>query len=475
MCMKIFLTISPYADYNQYSTCTDYMVMPVMFLARREGAEKQMRDVKTFFKYVIPSVLSFALSGVYTIVDGFFVGNSIGDLGLSAVNIAYPIVAVIQALGTGIGMGGAIYYSINKAEKKDAEAKEFTAGAMWLLAIFSVILIFLIFFLNSPLLRLLGASGQLLSLGEEYIAVIAIGAALQVIGTGLVPFIRNHGGSFYAMISMIAGFVTNIILDYVFVWVLEQGVAGAAWATIIGQGVTMLIALVYLLRKKQFTLRIPFSKMGMVSASIIKIGIAPFGLAMSPNISLIIINRFSVSYGGEPAIATYACIAYVICIIYLILQGVGDGSQPLISQCYGEKNWDDLKFVRKLAYGFAFALSVVGCIIMYVTRGSLGVLFGASGAVNREIAKIMPIFLVSVPFVAILRITTASFYATEKSAFSYILTFIEPIFMLVLMLILPPLFGGQIMIWWSTVFARILSALLALVLKQRADKQEMSL
>ena len=434
-----------------------------------------MRDVKTFFQYVIPSVLSFALSGIYTIVDGFFVGNSIGDLGLSAVNIAYPIVAVIQALGTGIGMGGAIYYSINKAEKKNAEAKEFTAGALWLLAISSIILTVSIFFLNSHLLRLLGASGQLLSLGEEYIAVIAIGAALQVIGTGLVPFIRNHGGSFYAMVSMISGFITNIILDYVFVWVLEQGVSGAAWATIIGQGVTMLIALVYLLRKKQFTLRIPLSKMGAVSASVIKIGIAPFGLAMSPNISLIIINRFSVSYGGEPAIATYACIAYVICIIYLILQGVGDGSQPLISQCYGEKNWSDLKYVRKLAFGFAFALSVVGCIIMYVTKGSLGVLFGASSEVNAEISRIMPVFLVSVPFVAILRITTASFYATEKSTCSYILTFIEPLFMLVLMLILPPLFGGQIMIWWSTVFARILSAILALVLKQRADKRELSL
>ena len=434
-----------------------------------------MRDVKTFLKYVIPSVLSFALSGVYTIVDGFFVGNSFGYLGLSAVNIAYPIVAVIQALGTGIGMGGAIYYSINKAEKKEAEAKVYTAGALWLLIISSIILTCMIFFLNSPLLSLLGASGQLLSLGEEYIAVIAAGAALQVIGTGLVPFIRNHGGSFYAMISMIAGFVTNIILDYVFVWELEQGVSGAAWATIIGQGVTMLIALVYLLRKKQFTLCIPFSKMGTVSASVIKIGIAPFGLAMSPNISLIIINRFSVSYGGEPAIATYACIAYVICIIYLILQGVGDGSQPLISQCYGEKNWTDLKLIRKLAYGFAFLLSVIGCVIMYVTRGSLGVLFGASGEVNMEIVKIMPVFLVSVPFVAVLRITTASFYATEKSTFSYILTFIEPLFMLVLMLILPPLFGGQIMIWWSTVWAIILSAILALVLKKHADRQEMSL
>lgn len=436
---------------------------------------KQTRDVRTFFHYVILSVLSFALSGVYTIVDGFFVGNSIGDLGLSAVNIAYPIVAVIQALGTEIGMGGAIYYSIYKAEKKEAQAREFTAGALWVLVIASILLTISVFFLNSSLLRLLGADGDLLALGEEYIAVIALGSALQVIGTGLVPFIRNHGGSFYAMVSMIAGFVTNIILDYLFVWVLEQGVAGAAWATVIGQGVTMLIALAYLLRKRQFTLNIPFSKFGKAAVSIIKIGIAPFGLAMSPNISLIIINRFSVSYGGEPAIATYACIAYVICIIYLILQGVGDGSQPLISQCYGEKNWSDLKYIRKLAFGFAFALSVAGCIIMYVTKGSLGVLFGASSEVNAEIARIMPVFLVSVPFVAILRITTASFYATEKSAYSYILTFIEPLFMLVLMLILPPLFGGQIMIWWSTVFARILSAILALVLKQRVDKRELPL
>ncbi len=432
---------------------------------------KRTRDIRTFFKYVIPSVLSFALSGIYTIVDGFFIGNSIGDIGLSAVNIAYPVVAVIQALGTGIGMGGAIYYSIYKAEKKESQAREFTAGALWSLIISSVILTISVFFLNGSFLRLLGANGELLALGEEYIRVIALGAALQTIGTGLVPFIRNHGGSFYAMISMIMGFVTNIILDYLFVWVFEQGVSGAAWATVIGQGVTMLIALGYLLRKRQFTLKIPFSRLGKASASILKIGIAPFGLAMSPNISLIIINRFSMSYGGEPAIATYACIAYVICIIYLILQGVGDGSQPLLSRHYGEKNFEKLKSTRKLAYGFAMFLSLIGCILMYLTKGSLGMLFGASRIVNMEIAKIMPIFLVSVPFVAILRITTASFYATEKSVLSYILTFTEPLFMLALMLVLPPLFGGQIMIWWSTVLARILSALLAVILKNHADKK----
>ena len=142
---------------------------------------KYKHDIRIFFQYVIPSVLSFALSGVYAIVDGFFVGNSMGDIGVSAINIAYPLVAVIQSLGTGIGMGGAIYYSISRAEKKEARAKAFTAGAVWLLIVTSVFVTITFFFLSSFLLRLLGAGNQLLSLGEDYISIIALGAGLQII------------------------------------------------------------------------------------------------------------------------------------------------------------------------------------------------------------------------------------------------------------------------------------------------------
>lgn len=433
-----------------------------------------MSEFRTFFKYVIPSILSFALSGVYAIVDGYFVGNSIGDIGLSTINVAYPITAFLQAVGTGIGMGGAVYYSISRAEQKEKRAMEFMASSLWILIISSILFTFLTYIATTPLLRLLGAEGQLLALGEEYTKIIALGAGLQIIGTGLVPFIRNHGGPFYAMVAMIAGFVANIILDYVFVWKLGQGIGGAALATVIGQGITMLIALVYLLRKKLFTLAVPIRKLANYSKSIIKIGVAPFGLTMTPNISLIIINRFSIYYGGDQAVAVYACIAYIICIVYLILQGVGDGSQPIISQYYGAKQIHRLKEIRKLAYGFGLLLAALSCIIMYVTKDYIGILFGSSPEVNAEISKILPIFLISVPFVAICRVTTASFYATEESVFSYILTFIEPIFMLVFMFILPPLFGGQLMIWWSTVFARVLSACLALILKRRVDRKKLT-
>lgn len=429
-----------------------------------------MSNRNTFFKFVIPSIIAFALSGIYAIVDGYFVGNTIGDAGLSAINIAYPIVALIQSVGTGIGMGGAVYYSINMAEGNHQKAKQFIAASWWLLIAASIIFTLLTFFSAHTVLTLLGADGLILDYATSYIKIIALGTILQIGGTGLIPFIRNFGNSSFAMIAMLGGFATNIILDFLFVWVYSLGITGAALATIISQGVTLLIALLYSILKKNLVISVNKVEFSNLCKSIFKVGLAPFGLALTPNISLVIINRFSASYGGEQAIATYACISYIVCIIYLILQGVGDGSQPLMSQYYGEHKEKDLAEVKRMAYIFAIILAFIGCAIMYLGRWHIGTLFGSSDAVNAETAKIIPIFLISVPFVAITRISTAGFYATEKAVSSYILTFIEPVLMLVLMLILPPPLGGQIMIWWSTVFVRIISAVLAIFMTKLSNR-----
>ena len=431
-----------------------------------KSRKNKLYTLTEFFKYIIPSVIAFTLAGIYGIVDGYFVGNTIGDAGLSAINIAYPIVAILQALGTGIGMGGAVYYSIHMAEKKEKLAKEYISVSRWLLILISIISTIAIYFFASDILKLLGAEGNVLAKATDYIKIISIGAVLQILGTGLIPIMRNYGGSFWSMFAMMGGFVTNIILDFVLVRIYRMGMKGAASATIIGQGVTVVIAIIYELYLKKFYVKLSLKHMKQICCSIFKVGLAPFGLALTPNISLVLVNRFSAFYEGERAIATYACISYIIWIIYLILQGVGDGSQPLMSSYYGEKDTKSLKDIQKTAYVIAAILAVIGGVIMYIGRTNIGTLFGASTAVNNEIAKIVPIFLISLPFVSITRISTACFYATEKSVLSYILTFIEPILMLVFMLILPPLFGGQIMVWWSTVFARIVAAILALLLIQ---------
>ena len=206
---------------------------------------------KKFFSYVIPSILAFTLSGVYTIVDGFFIGQSLGDTGLTAITLGYPISALIGAVGTGLGLSGAIRFTILNAQGETQKRQECFSGTTLLMLLTAGLLTAILFAFAQPILHLLGARGNMLTLCVMYAQVIALGAVFQLLATGFVPFIRNMGGATVAMIAMAFGFATNIALDYVFVWALSWGMAGAAWATIIGQAVTMIVAVIFFLVKKE--------------------------------------------------------------------------------------------------------------------------------------------------------------------------------------------------------------------------------
>lgn len=425
-----------------------------------------MGRFKPFAACVFPAVFAFALSGIYAIVDGFFVGRSIGDTGLSAINIAYPVTALIQAAGTGIGMGGAVMYSVRLAEKRDSEAENFMKGVFFYLALTGILLTVILFPLTDPLLSLMGADGELMKPGREYLSVIVLGSVFQVFGTGVVPLIRNQGKSIQAMYCMIGGFVTNIFLDYLFVWVLRLGMAGAAWASVAGQAVTMAGGLLCM-RGQKIPVGIPRQALS-VFFSIWRIGLAPFGITMCPMISLLLMNRASLQYGGSEGVACYACIAYVITIMYLILQGVGDGSQPLMSRFYGEDNKKEVRITRTMAYAAA-VMGVALAVLLYWCRNGIGVLFGASETVSLAVGTDLYIFLAAVPFLAFLRVTTAGFYATEQTRFSYMIVYGEPIFLALLLPALPAWMGLK-GVWWSQTGAQILTALMGWGLKLWSDR-----
>ena len=143
-----------------------------------------------------------------------------------------------------------------------------------------------------------------------------------------------------------------------------------------------------------------------------------------------------------------------------------------MSRCYGEKDTMKLKYFRRKAYLLAILLAITGGILMFVFRAKVGILFGTSSEVNAEVAAVIPIFLLALPFVAVNRITAAGFYATERSVLSYATAMAEPCFMLVFMLILPRFFGGQIMVWWSTVLSQISAAALAVIFALKTHLEE---
>ena len=429
-----------------------------------------MKLHKEFFHYVIPSMLAFALSGVYAIADGFFVGNALGDSALAAVNIAYPLTAFLQAVGTGIGMGGAIQYAISAGTENPKKGRQYFGMSLIMLTISGILLSALLLLSAPVILRFFGASGTIGELAQEYILYIAFGAIFQVLGTGLVPFIRNMGGAVSAMAAMIAGFLTNIFLDYLFVWHLPFGMMGAAVATVIGQAVTFLVCVAFFIAKKKKPL-LRFGKDGIfLFKTILKVGLSPFGLTFSPNITLILINKSAALVGGAAAVTCYAPVSYISAIIILLLQGVSDGCQSLISLSYGEGRHDRTKQFRNLAYSFAAAVSLLCMGVLFLLRGQAAALFGASPQITARVADILPVFLSGYLFVSISRVTTAYFYATDKDLQAYIMIYGEVIILFLLLLILPQMtgIGGT---WFSVPFSQLAAMCISIFLIMKEKKK----
>ena len=227
---------------------------------------------------------------------------------------------------------------------------------------------------------------------------------------------------------------------------------------------TFLVCLVFFVLKKHAPL-FQFDGDGRYLASrILSVGLSPFGLTYSPNITLILLNKSAVIFGGNIAVTCYAPISYISAVVMLLMQGVSDGSQPLISLAYGEGKHDTTKAVRNLAYRFAFGVAVVCSVVLFLLRGSAAHLFGASEQVTVLVAQILPIFIIGFVFVSVSRVTTAYFYATGKNLWAYILIYGEPLTLCALLLILPNAMGSVNGTWVSVPLSQIIAMLLSLLL-----------
>ena len=206
--------------------------------------------LKEYLKYIVPTMLTFTLASVYSIVDGVFVGHAVGDAGLAGINVAYPLVALIMAVGTGIGMGGGVISSIARGSGDEAQSKRAVGTTFMMLLLSALPIMAMLFLAAEPVCSLLGGRGETLVQAVSYISVIAWGVPFQILVCGCTPLIRNQGRVAYAMVVQVLAGVLNVVLDYVFVIVLSAGTAGAAAATVIAQVIAFVLVAIFFARKQ---------------------------------------------------------------------------------------------------------------------------------------------------------------------------------------------------------------------------------
>ena len=313
------------------------------------------------------------------------------------------------------------------------------------------------------LIDIFGAEGLVNAYADDYIFVLACFAAAQIFSTGCVPLLRNFGASFGAMFAMSAGFATNIVLDWLFVDHLAEGVFGAAVATGLGQIVTVIPCVIYLIvRIRRFgkgVFRTSFAELGHIT----RVGVSPFGVLLCPQVITIILNKFLFLYGDSMYVAAYSVIMYVYCVDLLLLQGVGDGAQPLISFVQGEGDRASVLKLRNYAYVTALIVAAAGFGILVALRNVIPDVFGAGEFASAESARILPYFAGSALFTAVSKITASYFYSMDRNGSAYVIVYGEVVLIVLFVLTLPEAWGID-GVWMSLPIAQAVVAVAALVL-----------
>ncbi len=423
--------------------------------------------IPRYLKYVIPTMVTFTLAGIYSIVDGIFVGHAVGDAGLAGINVAYPLVCLVLALGTGIGMGGGVISSIRRGERNCAAERSVVGTTFVLLLVVSIPVAVVYNFAAEAACRALGGQGETLRQAVMYLEVIAIGVPFQLITTGCMPLIRNKGSVAYAMFVQVLAGVVNVILDWLFIMECGWGVQGGAAATVIAQVAAFVGVVAFFARRDN---RIPLAALApkaSIAAHICKLGMAPFGLTMLPEVSTVVNNVSLSHYGGETALAAYAAIAYVAFFVQVMIQSVGDGSQPLVSVYRGAGDDDTVRRLRNTNYVVAVTFGVVGLALMFALRNAIPLLFGASDAAAEVIAFALPVFSICYVFYGFTHTTTSYFYAVDDPRASNILVVSEAVIVCVVVYCLSAAFGVN-GVWFSpTVLQLCLCAIAAVLLARR--------
>lgn len=378
--------------------------------------------MKSFYKYLIPSVIASVFLSTYAIIDGIFIGQKVGDVGLSAINIAWPITALIQCIGTALGLSGGIYISSLKGQGKIEESNKMKLTTIIVIATLAIILGLILYFSSRPLLSLFGASGQCLDYGHRYIKVILIGSLFQMLGVGLAPLLKNSG---LIKAAALAGFVSigvNLILDYVFMYPLNLGLEGAALASVIAQFSSFLVCIIPYFKELKGVL---FNKDSM--KALFTGALAPFILNFSYSFIIIITNAVCMHYGGDEAVAAYTLLSYLLFVVGAIGTAVADAIQPLFSYNCAKKDYEsNYKMLRK-CLKISFFLCAIVSVILFLLNKPLEDLYNLSSKAREYYESAIIYYIMGFLFVSLIRVICSYLYSINDKKRANIITMAEPL------------------------------------------------
>ena len=336
-------------------------------------------DIKSFSKYVSLSILGMLGLSCYILADTFFVSVALGPRGLTALNLAIPVYSFVHGIGLMLGMGGAIRFAIAAGRGDTAAADRVFSRALKMGGLFAGIFMTLGLFASAPLTRLLGADEQVFSMTDTYLKVILLFSPAFILNNLLLCFVRNDGAPRLSMMAMLGGSLSNIALDYVFMFPLNMGMAGAVLATGLAPLISMLILSPFFIGQKNSFRPARVRPSLKASAGIMSSGLPSLITELSAGAVMIAFNAIILRLRGNTGVAAYGVIANLSLVVMSIYTGIAQGVQPLISRCHGRGDRVRVGALLRRSLLLAAAVSALIYPALLLFAGPVTGLFNSGG------------------------------------------------------------------------------------------------
>ncbi len=418
---------------------------------------------RLMLKYFVPAFIGVFLNALYNIVDRIFIGQGVSAEALSGISVIFPVMLIMMGFGMLIGIGTGVLVSIYLG-KKEIQMAERTIGTGFLLMILVSVLIMLVtYLLKVPILNSFGSTDETFQYANDYLNIILAGTTFMVVGFSLNNVIRSEGNARIAMISMILSSFSNIVLDYVFIFLFDWGVKGAAFATVISMLILMIWVLLHF-RGKRSVIKLKKKYIWVerdLMYQILAIGMAPFSMQIASSFVQGLLNKKLIAFGGDLAAGAMGIINSVLTLFIMAIVAINMASQPILGFNYGAKSVERVKEALKIALIAATVIASGAFVLIESIPGTIVKLFNSDSEILYAITvNGIRLVILALPVVGFQVVASNFFQSVGKARIATFSTLFRQVILLIPFLLIFPGYFGINGIWIAFPVADTVSAVL---------------
>lgn len=423
---------------------------------------------KLLLKYSIPAIIAMVINGLYNVVDRIFIGNipEVGPIAITGMGITLPVLTIVLAFGLLVGAGATANISIKLGQDRMDIAEKILGTGICLSACIGLLLTVIFVIFSDSILIAFGASDESLPYATEYMDVIAYGYIFAVMAILCNNLVRGDGNPKLSATVMVTSCCINIVLDAVFIFGFNMGIAGAAWATVIAQCFTTVSGLSYYIKDKS-TVKLKKENIKLDSKMvvlIVSIGLAPFTMQLATSMVQVISNNVLKIYGGDLAIGAMTTISSVALLLNMPMIGVNQGSQPIIGFNFGAKLYDRAEATLKLSITVATIWLVISWIGIYIFAENVALIFNSNEELVEMTADGLRKYLCVMPVIATVILSANYMQAIGKAKKSMFLSLLRQVLLLIPLINILPKYFGLAGVWYAQPTADAIAFIITLVI-----------